>query len=327
MSHAPLRRIAGVRAVPGEDRGAVVAVGNFDGVHRGHQAVLDVARAAAEASGRPLVCLTFEPHPRSVFRPDHPVARLTPAPMKARILAALGFDAVVEQPFDRAFASQAPEAFVETALIESLAVSHVVAGFDFHYGARRTGTPATLAEAGARHGFAVTIVEAYRDEGDVSISSSRIRALLRAGDAPGAAALLGYRWCFSGPVVHGAKLGRTLGYPTANLVLSPDDLLAHGIYAVRVRRADGSLFDGVASYGRRPTFDNGAALFETFLFDFSGDLYGEEIAISLVARLRGEERFETVEALVARMDIDAAQARACLSGLTPLSPLDARLTF
>ena len=322
-----IQRVPSIEAVPAVLAGAVVAVGNFDGVHRGHQAVLGAARQIARETERPLVCLTFEPHPRTVFRPDHPVARLTPAPMKARLLGALGFDAVIEQPFDRTFASLSPQDFVETVLKRCLKASHVVAGFDFHYGARRAGTPQTLAASGAEHGFGATLVPALTGEDGKTISSSRIRTMLAAGDVAGAANLFGYRWTIGGQIVHGQKLGRTLGYPTANLVLADDDILAHGIYAVRLRRADGSLHDGVASFGRRPTFDNGAALFETFLFDFAGDLYGEMVEVSLFAYLRGEEKFDGAAALVAQMDRDAHTARAMMATAEPLSDLDRSIGF
>ncbi|WP_062111412.1 bifunctional riboflavin kinase/FAD synthetase [Aureimonas sp. AU40] len=322
-----IQRIGAASALPANLRGGVVAIGNFDGVHRGHQAVIDTARAVAEREGRPLLCLTFEPHPRSVFRPQAPVARLTPASMKARLLGALGVKAVVEQPFDLEYAAHPAEIFVEETLLRDLGAAHVVVGFDFRFGARRQGDLPFLTEAGARLGFGVTAVEAFADEGALVVSSSRIREDLMNGDVAAAAGLLGYRWTFEGVVGHGAKLGRTLGYPTANMMLGEDGVLAHGIYAVRLRRADGALHDGVASFGRRPTFDNGAALFETYLFDFSGDLYGEAASVSLFGFLRGEERFESVEALVERMNRDSEEARALLSGVGPLSELDAAIAF
>ena len=324
---APIRRIEGAAALPADLRGAVVAIGNFDGVHRGHQQVLETAAEHAANEGRPLVCLTFEPHPRTVFRPAHPVPRLTPAPMKARLLQALGFDAVVEQPFDLAYAAHPAEAFVAETLARDLGAAHVVVGFDFRFGARRQGDGAFLTERGPALGFGVTEVPPFADEGGIPVSSSRIREDLMNGDVAAAAALLGYRWTFTGEIRHGAKLGRTLGYPTANMALDEDAMLAHGIYAVRLRRADGTLHDGVASFGRRPTFDNGHALFETFLFDFTGDLYGETASVSLFAYLRGEEKFDGVEALVAQMDRDRDEARALLAGARPLSALDARIAF
>lgn len=322
-----IRRLEDPRDLPPELKGAVVAIGNFDGVHRGHQAVLGAARNEAARRSAPLVCLTFEPHPRTVFAPDHPVPRLTPAPMKARLLQLLGAAAVVEHRFDRTFAAHSAEAFVADVLVGQFGARHVVVGFDFQFGAKRQGNPAFLAGAGAALGFGVTVVEAFEDEGGAVVSSSRIRADLGAGRVADAAGLLGYRFTIEATVEAGQKIGRTLGYPTANMAFARDDLLAHGIYAVRFRRANGALHDGVASYGRRPTFDNGAALFETFLFDFDGDLYGETAEVSLFARLRGEAKFAGVDALVAQMDRDAVEAREVLSGVLPLSPLDAAIAF
>ncbi|WP_152044638.1 bifunctional riboflavin kinase/FAD synthetase [Aureimonas psammosilenae] len=327
MTAEPIRRFGPAASVAPHYRGGVVAIGNFDGIHRGHQAVLEAAKALAAEKRVPALCLTFEPHPRSVFQPDRPVPRLTPPPVKARLLEALGFDAVVEHPFDRAFASLSAEDFVQEILVDCLGATHVVVGFDFQYGARRGGNAQTLHAEGARHGFGVTAIEAFADEGGGPVSSSRIREDLGRGDVAAAAALLGYRWMVEATVIGGQKLGRQLGYPTANMALPENGLLAHGIYAVRFRRPGGDLLDGVASYGRRPTFDNGAALFETYLFDFVGDLYGETCDVSVFARLRGEEKFDGVEALIRQMDKDAAEARAFLSGAAPLSPLDRLIAF
>lgn len=326
MSARRIQRLTDGTGVPPRLRDGVVAIGNFDGVHRGHQAVLKQARRLANGLGRPLICLTFEPHPRTVFRADKPVPRLTPAPMKARLLEALDYDAVVEQPFDRDYASHSAERFVTETLVEALGAKHVVVGFDFRFGARREGDVAFLAEAGARHGFSVAVVDALGDAAGQPVSSSRVREHLGRGEVEDAGTLLGYRWTIEGEITHGQKLGRQLGYPTANLKLA-DDLLAHGIYAVRLRRADGTLIPGVASYGRRPTFDDGAPLFETFLFDFSDDLYGETVDVSLFSFLRGEARFENAAALVRQMDVDAAVSRALLDEVAPLSELDRRIAF
>ncbi|MEP3437099.1 MAG: bifunctional riboflavin kinase/FAD synthetase [Hoeflea sp.] len=310
-------------------KGGVVAIGNFDGVHRGHQAVLARATEAAKSAGVSAVALTFEPHPRTVFRPDQPVFRLTPAPMKAAILGRLGFDAVVEQCFDKAFSARSAEDFVTGILRGQLGVRHVVTGYDFHFGKGREGNPAFLMEAGERHGFDVTLVEEFQDENAEVVSSSRIREALEHGDVGEAAGLLGYRYAVSGDVLHGKKLGRGLGYPTANMALPPETALMPGIYAVRFRRQDGTIHDGVASFGRRPTVDeDGAALLlETFLFDFSADLYGETCTVSFVSRLRGEEKFHGLDELVAQMKIDEAEARAVLGHISPLSSLDAAVTF
>ncbi|WP_159589561.1 bifunctional riboflavin kinase/FAD synthetase [Chelativorans xinjiangense] len=322
------QRCAGLDAFPASLRGGVVAIGNFDGVHRGHQAVLARALKVAETERIPAIVLTFEPHPRSVFRPDVPLFRLTPAPMKARVLAAMGFDAVVEQPFTRDFSSLTPERFVADVLAGGLGAAHVVTGFDFHYGKNRGGTPGTLVAAGESHGFGVSVVDAFSNEGGEVVSSSRVRALLAEGEVAQAAGLLGYRYMVEAEVADGKKLGRTLGFPTANMALPEATALCHGIYAVRFRRADGRLYDGVASFGRRPTVDEaGAPLLETFLFDFDGDLYGETCAVSFFGFLRGEEKFDGLEPLVAQMKRDEEEARALLSGVRPLSALDMAIGF
>jgi riboflavin kinase/FMN adenylyltransferase len=322
------RRIPGDERLPASLRGGVVAIGNFDGVHRGHQAVLQRALDEARRRGAPALVLTFEPHPRKVFRPDVPLFILTPPPMKARLLAHLGFDAVVEQAFTRDFASQDAETFVTKVLEENLGISHSVTGFDFHFGKNRQGGPAYLMAAGERHGFGVTLVDAFRDEGAEIVSSSRIRELLAAGDVAQAAGLLGYRFTVEAEVTQGKQLGRTLGFPTANMVLPAEAELKHGIYAVRLRRADGSLHDGVASFGRRPTVDeNGAPLLETFVFDHSGDFYGETCQVSLFGYLRGEVKFDGLDALVVQMKRDDEEARALLAGVRPLSELDAKVAF
>ncbi|WP_292556365.1 bifunctional riboflavin kinase/FAD synthetase [Mesorhizobium sp.] len=305
-----------------------MAIGNFDGVHRGHQAVLERALAEARRRGAPAMVLSFEPHPRKVFRPEVPLFVLTPPPMKARLLSLLGFAALVEQPFTRDFAALSAEDFVTGVLERNLGVTHAVTGFDFHFGKDRQGGPAFLMAAGERHGFGVTLVDAFRDEGAEVISSSRIRALLGEGAVAEAAGLLGYRFTVEAEVIGGQKLGRTLGFPTANMRLSPEASLKEGIYAVRFRRADGTLHDGVASFGRRPTVDdNGAPLLETFVFDFSGDLYGEACEVSFFGFLRPELKFDGLDALVAQMKRDEAEARALLAGVRPLSELDAAVAF
>eukprot|EP00873_Tetraselmis_striata_P029815 jgi/Tetstr1/450079/TSEL_037125.t1 len=298
--HLPSRFVAidDLDAFPTGLRGGVVAIGNFDGVHRGHRRVLKTALAQAQKAGVPAYALTFEPHPRSVFAPDTPVFRLTPPAQKARIIEAMGLDAIVSVPFTRAFAGIEAEAFV-TDILQG----------------PRPARPTV---------FGVTIVAAETDESDTAVSSSRIRAALAEGDIVLANALLGYRWSVEAKVRHGEKRGRDLGYPTANLALPAETQLAHGIYAVRTC-VDGRWIDGVASFGRRPTFDNGAPLLEVFLFDFSGDLYGKHLRVMLAAYLRPELRFDSADALIAQMDRDSAEARAALASLNPLGPLDRAL--
>ncbi len=321
-------RLSDFSLIPAPLRGGVVAIGNFDGVHYGHRAVLDRALRLAKAKNLPALVLTFEPHPRTIFKPDAPVYRLTPAPMKAEMLEAIGFDGVVEQPFGRDFSNHSAEEFVRNVLVGGFGVKDVVTGFDFHFGKSREGGPAFLMEAGSRHGFGVALTDAMRDDNFEVVSSSRIREALAAGNMESAASLLGYRFRVTSEVVHGKKLGRTLGYPTANMSLALETELAHGIYAVRFRRENGSLHDGVASFGRRPTVtDSGAPILETFLFDFDGDLYGEHATVSLFQRLRGEQKFDGLEALVAQMNRDSENAKTVLAKAQPISEIDAKLNF
>lgn len=318
--------------LPDALRGGVLAIGNFDGVHCGHQAVIGEALKLARAKEKPCQVLSFEPHPRSFFQPAVPVFRLTPPKDKARVLAAFGIDGLLTLPFNAALAATSAEDFITHYLLDWAGAAHVVTGFNFYFGTKRTGTPEVLKAAGEQRGFGVTVLDAHGSEEEFGatgdpVSSSRIRDALTQAETDRAAHLLGYRWTVSGTVVKGAQLGRTLGYPTANLKLPDSTTLAHGIYAVRFRRADGSLHDGVASFGRRPTFDNGAPLLETFLFDFSGDLYGETVVVSLFDFLRGEEAFDSVDALVEQMDRDSIEARKKLAAASPLSHLDERLSF
>lgn len=315
-------------ALPADLKGGVVAIGNFDGVHRGHRSVLERALALAKERGVPALVLTFEPHPRTVFKPEQPVFRLTPGPLKAQLLEAMGFHSVIEYPFDREFSQRSAEDFVENILGGWLQASAVVTGFDFHFGRGREGGPAYLMDAGRRFGFDVTLVDAFRDENTEVISSSRIRELIAEGEVSEAAGLLGYRYTVQSEIVGGEQLGRTLGYPTANMALAPEVELKAGIYAVRFRRPDGTLYNGVASYGRRPTVtENGAPLLETFVFDFSGSLYGEICSVSFFGYLRPELKFDGLDALVVQMKRDEEEARALLSGVTPLGEVDGKITF
>ncbi len=315
-------------ALPADLKGGVVAIGNFDGVHRGHRSVLERALALAKERGVPALVLTFEPHPRTVFKPEQPVFRLTPGPLKAQLLEAMGFHSVIEYPFDREFSQRSAEDFVENILGGWLQASAVVTGFDFHFGRGREGGPAYLMDAGRRFGFDVTLVDAFRDENTEVISSSRIRELIAAGEVSEAAGLLGYRYTVQAEIVGGEQLGRTLGYPTANMALAPEVELKAGIYAVRFRRPDGTLYNGVASYGRRPTVtENGAPLLETFVFDFSGSLYGEICSVSFFGYLRPELKFDGLDALVVQMKRDEEEARALLSGVAPLGEVDGKITF
>src|SRR5499433_1156019 len=291
--------------------GAVVAIGNFDGVHRGHRAVIAAALARARALGRPAAALTFEPHPRSFFRPQEPLFRLTDERAKLRLFAGIGLAGAIVLTFDAALAEPAPDDFVNDVLLHRLGITGAAVGYDFRFGKNRAGTPDLLAAEGARRHFAVDIVPAVASGGE-RISSGAIRTALAAGHVKEAARSLGYPWFVSGEVVHGDKRGRELGYPTANLRLAPSCELRHGIYAVRVGVGSGR-FDGVASFGRRPMLDVGTVLLEVFLFNFSGDIYGQTIAVAFIDWIRHELKFDTIEELIRRMDEDSRLARIALA--------------
>jgi riboflavin kinase/FMN adenylyltransferase len=299
-------------------RGAVLAMGNFDGVHRGHHAVIAVARKRASELGRPAGVLTFEPHPRDFFHPAEPLFRLTDEPTKLRLLAAAGLDGAVVLTFNAALAATTAEDFVAQILVGRFAVGGVIVGFNFHFGKDRTGSPAFLTEQGRKHGFAVDIVPPFELDGR-PVSSGPIRDALIAGRVTDAAVLLGFPWFVSGKVIHGDKRGRELGFPTANLELDASCGLRHGVYAVRVG-VDGRRYDGVANFGRRPMFDSGAVLLEVFLFDFAGDLYGRDIDVVFIDWIREEKLFSSVDELVRNMDNDAAQARAVLANARDVFP-------
>ncbi|MFZ1894667.1 MAG: bifunctional riboflavin kinase/FAD synthetase [Rhodoplanes sp.] len=292
-------------------KGAVLALGNFEGVHRGHRAVIDAALARARALGRPAAAMTFEPHPRAFFNPNARVFRLTDVAGKLRLLASTGLDGAIVMSFDAALASLTPDAFVAQVLVERYAVAGVVAGYDFHFGKGRAGTPDFLQAEGGRLGFAVDIVPAYSD-GSQRISSGAIRDALTQGEVELAMRLLGYPWFVSGEVVRGDQRGRELGFPTANIQLDPQCGLRHGVYAVRVGLGD-QRYDGVANFGRRPMFDTGVVLLEVFLFDYSGDLYGKTLDVAFIAWIRPEEKFAAVDELVRQLREDARIARAALA--------------
>ncbi|NBC94885.1 MAG: bifunctional riboflavin kinase/FAD synthetase [Deinococcus-Thermus bacterium] len=303
--------------LPAACKGGVVAIGNFDGVHRGHQMVIREAAAVAKELAAPLAVLSFEPHPRSVFRPDDPPFRLTPFRIRARQLEALGIDIHVCLHFDLDFARRSADWFAETVLAEGMGARHVAIGYDFCFGHNRQGNAETLLGYGRRHGFGVTVVTQASDESGGVYSSSRIRQLLGEGKPREAAALLGRPWEIEGRVEHGDKRGRTLDFPTANVMLGDYLRPAYGVYAVRAAVDEGRdapvWRDGVANLGIRPMWQTDEPVLETFLFDFSGDLYGRHLRVQLVEFLRGERHFDGVEALVAQMRQDTEAARAALA--------------
>jgi len=317
-------RLSDLDAVPPSLRGAYVAIGNFDGFHRGHQSVLATLKARARAAGVPAIALTFEPHPRDVFAPNPFMFRLTDGDAKARLAEALGLDGIAILHFDRAFSQIEAEDFVSRFLVDALDVTGVIVGSDFHFGRQRRGTPAFLKAAGDELGFAVETLD-LMDESDEVISSSRIRAALSEGAVTAANRLLGYHWFFDGCVVKGDQRGRELGYPTANTMTPEGFQLAQGVYAVRARLGT-RLFDGVAAYGK-PMFNNQRPPFETHLFDFSEDIYNQTISVALVAHIRGQEVFSGLDELIAAMDRDSRKARAALAEAEPLGELDVKLGF
>ncbi|MGA2942331.1 MAG: bifunctional riboflavin kinase/FAD synthetase [Xanthobacteraceae bacterium] len=290
--------------------GAVVAIGNFDGVHRGHGAVIGAAMKRAKALGQPAAVMTFEPHPRAFFKPDEPLFRLTDEAAKLRLLASTGLDGAIVLTFDAALAKLTAEEFVSRILVERFAVSGAVIGFNFHFGVNRAGSPDFLMAQGKKYGFAVEVVPRFEDDGR-PVSSGPIRDALAAGNVHLADELLGYPWFITSAVIHGDKRGRELGFPTANIRLDSACALRHGIYAVRVS-VGGRHYDAVANFGRRPMFDNGAVLLEIFLFDFSDDLYGRNLDVAFIEWIREERMFDGSAALITQMKEDSRLAREAL---------------
>ncbi len=317
-------RLSSLDDLPAHLRGAFVAIGNFDGLHRGHQSIIAALLARAHAAGVPALMLTFEPHPRDVFAPAPFMFRLTQGDAKARLAEAMGLDGIVILPFDTQFSQTEAEDFVQTILVDKMGVRGVITGADFHFGRQRRGTPLFLQGEGKRLGFAVETLD-LMDEGDEVISSSRIRAALSEGAVAAANRLLGYHWFFEGCIVKGDQRGRELGYPTANTLTPTGFQLAQGVYAVRARLGN-RLLDGVAAYGK-PMFDNQRPPFETHLFDFDEDIYGQTLHVALVGHIRGQEVFAGLDALVAAMDRDSKKARALIAAAQPIGALDARLGF
>ncbi len=312
--------------LPSSLRGGIVAIGNFDGVHRGHASLLRAAvKRGADQAAPPLV-LTFDPHPRTFFRPSKPVFRLTPGRARARLLQALGIRGLVVATFDASLAGMSAEMFIERILLAQLGIEGAVIGFNFRFGRGRLGTAETLAEAGQRLGFSVSILDQVGCA-DTVITSSAVRSGLRDGDILSANRLLGYRWFVIGDIVPGEKRGRELGYPTANIDLWPECDLRHGVYAVTLQLADGSRHDGVASFGRRPTFGEGKALLEVHAFDFDGDLYGQTVTVAFVDWLRPEQKFSSAADLVEAMNRDRDHAARKLAGASPPTGLDRALAL
>jgi riboflavin kinase/FMN adenylyltransferase len=311
-----VRLVTDWRGLGPELKGASVALGNFDGVHRGHQLVIDQAvMAAAHMANVPVGVISFEPHPRRWFQPDAEPFRLMTLDQQARALEGQGVDLFYVLPFDAQMAAMTDEAFAKQVLAEGLGVRHVAAGFDITFGKGRTGDPGALRHYGELYGFAVSIAQAMGDEEAEKYSSSAVRAALQAGQPERAAVILGRPFAIEGVVVTGQKLGRTLGFPTANVELQDYVRPRLGVYATRTRLADGRWIDGVSNLGRNPTTGLVKARLETWLFDFNEDLYGQMIETQLIGFLRPEARFDGLEALIAQIAADASNARTLLSGL------------
>jgi riboflavin kinase/FMN adenylyltransferase len=307
--------IHGYKNAPPEARGAVLAIGNFDGVHRGHQSLLASATQMAKQLGVPSGAILFEPHPREFFHPEEPHFHLTSLPQKLSLLKSAGLNVAVVLKFDASLAALSADTFIRRVLIDGLGARHVIIGHDFFFGRNRGGTPETMRAAANDLGFGITVVPPVAEDGEV-FSSSAIRLRLAQGDVKGAARSLGRTWTIEGEVIGGAKRGTGLGFPTANIPLPYGTALGHGIYAVRVR-FEGRSHDGAAYLGTRPTYDNGKPVLEVFLFDFDGDLYGRNIEIEFVDFIRPDRKFDSSEALIAQMQQDVARARDILATNSP----------
>jgi riboflavin kinase / FMN adenylyltransferase len=319
FSNAPFVDATDPQSPPPGLEGAVVAIGNFDGLHRGHRGVIARAKRLAARLGKPCAVLTFEPHPADFFAGRSVIFRLTPHDAKAAFLRHFGLDGLITFTFDASLAGLSAQAFIEDVLVRRVGVSGVVVGYDFHFGAKRQGSPDFLRAEGERHGFAVDIVEriAQDDEGSLdAVSSTATRQALERGDVALAARLLGHPWFVEGEVIHGRKVGRTIGFPTVNIALDPSCKLMHGIYAVTLT-VDDVVHPGAASFGSRPTFDDGPPLLEVYILDFDGDLYGEMVEVAFIGFIRPELKFDSVDALVARMRQDVDEARLMLAGYIP----------
>ncbi|QNE05524.1 bifunctional riboflavin kinase/FAD synthetase [Croceicoccus marinus] len=311
-------RLSATDPMPDKLRGAVIALGNFDGVHRGHQQVIAQARALAQDRGAPLIVATFDPHPVRYFAPDLSPFRLTSLDQRQELFAGLGAAAMLVFQFDHALATTSAEDFIDDVLADRLAAGGVVTGHDFTFGKGRRGNVAMLRERCEGLGIAVRIVAPVEDGGDV-VSSTRVRNALAAGDPREAARLLTRPFAIRGEVVHGAKLGRSIGFPTANLLMGSYLRPRFGIYAITGRvltgaLAGGPVMTGAANLGVRPSFDPPTELLEPYFFDFRGNLYGQTIEVALHHFIRPEEKYETLEALKDQIARDCDEARRFLAG-------------
>lgn len=303
--------IHGHKHVLPEFRGSAVAIGNFDGVHRGHRALIAEAQARAGETGVLSSVMTFEPYPREFFQPGDVHFRLTPLTRKLAIFEGLGLDLAFVEPFNTELSGLSGQDFIERVIVAGLGASHVVIGYDFYFGHKRSGNPEMMLRAGEELGFGVTVMPPVAEAGE-PFSSSAVRLYLAQGDVKSAAHALGEPWRVAGKVVGGAKRGTGMGYPTANLPMPKGTTLGHGIYAVRAY-IDGTPHDAAAYLGTRPTFDDGMPVLEVFLFDFHGDLYGRAMEVEFVDFIRADRKFHSVEELVDQMDHDIAAVKTVLA--------------
>lgn len=309
-----MHRISGYTSLEAKQRGAVIALGNFDGVHEGHARVVERAAQLAQTCHAPLGVALFHPHPRRFFAPDAPPFRLMSADRRDERLTGLGVKTVYELPFTAEMSQMSPESFVKEVLVDGLGIAGVVTGLDFHFGKGRAGSAEDLADLGRRYGFQTAFAELL-DNGVDKVSSTRIRKALSDGDVKAAATLLGEVWSIEGEVLHGDKRGRTIGFPTANIALGDYTRPAYGVYAVQAKLpGQAKAHPGVANFGKRPTVDGETERLEVHLFDFDGDLYGQTLSVSFEAFIRPEKAFAGIDALKAQIAEDAVSARTLLTG-------------
>lgn len=306
-----LKIVHGWKSLDSADRGASVALGNFDGVHLGHQAVIGLAAQAAQAAGCPLGVITFDPHPRRLFHPDEPSFRLMTLDQQARALEALGVSRLYVLNFDFEMASFSDREFAQFVLHEGLGVKHVAVGFDISFGKGRTGSPALMKTYGEAFGFGVSVAEAV-GEGEGKFSSTGVRDALRDGHPEAAAAILGRPFAIEGVVRRGQQLGRQLGFPTANVFMADYVTPRLGVYATKTRLPGGRLLPGVANIGKNPTTGEVETRLEVWIFDFDEDLYGQVIETELIGFLRPEEKFDSIELMVEQIHRDERGARDIL---------------
>lgn len=313
-----MERLLSSAPIPAHLRGSVMALGNFDGFHAGHQAVVGRAIERARAEGRPAIVATFDPHPVRLFRPDTPWFRLTTLDQRQALFAAAGADAMLVFAFTPAMAAMSAEEFA-TYLVRDMGAAGVVTGQDFTFGKAKSGSAATLAELGAALGMIAEAVPAVTDATGEVVSSSRIRDALIAGDCAAATRLLTRPFAVQGIVQHGDKLGRTIGFPTANIDMGHYLRPAYGIYAVRGLLPDGRVLDGAANLGIRPSFDPPKELLEPHFFDFAESLYDQQIEVQMIHYLRPEAKYEGLDPLIAQIAQDCADARQILAGTPRLA--------